>query len=116
MAVGADEGLARHAEAFQMHLVADTVAGAGEPDPMLFCHGLDITVVVGVLKAGLEGVVVDIGHGQLRFHPVQAHGLKLQIGHCSGGVLGEGLVYSQGRLLSRLHTAGHQVFLYNLLG
>ena len=67
VAVGADEGLARHAEAFQMHLMADAVAGAGEPDAVLVGDGLDVPVIVGVFKAGLEGVVVDIGHRPLRF-------------------------------------------------
>ena len=109
MAVGADQGLARHAEALQMHLMADAVARAGKPDPVLFRHRLDVAVVVGVFKARLEGVVVDIGHGALRLYPVQTHGLKFQIGHSAGGVLGQGLVDPQGGLLTGDHAAAHQV-------
>ena len=85
--VGADEGLSRYAEAFQMHLMADAVAGAGEPDAVLGGNGLDVPVIVGVFKAGLEGVVVDIGHGLLGFDTRNAHSLKLQISHRSGSVL-----------------------------
>ena len=92
-----------------MHLVADAVAGAGEPDAVLGGNGLDIAVVVGVFKAGLQGVVVDIGHGPLGFHPVDAHGFKFQIGHGAGGILGQGLVNAQGHLSPRLHAAADQM-------
>ena len=107
--VGADEGLPRYAEALQMHLMADAVAGAGEPDAVLGGNGLDVPVIVGVLKAGLEGVVVDIGHGSLCFDPVNAHGLKFQIGHGAGGILRQGLVNAQGHLSPRLHAAADQM-------
>ena len=107
--VGADEGLPRYAEAFQMHLMADAVAGAGEPDAVLGGNGLDVPVIVGVFKAGLEGVVVDIGHGSLCFDPVNAHGLKFQIGHGAGGVLCQGLVNAQSHLSSRLHATADQM-------
>ena len=109
MTVGADEGLPRYAEALQMHLMADAVAGAGEPDAVLGGNGLDVPVIVGVLKAGLEGVVVDIGHGSLCFDPVNAHGLKFQIGHGAGGILRQGLVNAQGYLSPRLHAAADQM-------
>ena len=109
VAVGADKGLPRYAEAFQMHLMADAVAGAGEPDAVLGGNGLDVPVIVGVFKAGLEGVVVDIGHRPLCFDPVNAHGLKFQIGHGAGGVLCQGLVNAQSHLSSRLHAAADQM-------
>ena len=63
MAVRADERLAGLAEALQMYLMADAVAGAGEAHAVFARHGLDKAVVVGVFKAALEGVVVYIGHG-----------------------------------------------------
>jgi hypothetical protein len=107
--VGADEGLPWYAEAFQMHLMADAVAGAGEPDAVLGGDGLDVSVVVGVFKAGLEGVVINIGHRSLGFDPVNAHGLKFQIGHGAGGILGQGLVDAQSHLSSRLHAATDQM-------
>ena len=109
VAVGTDEGLARYAEAFQMYLMADAVAGAGEPDAVLGGNGLDIAVVVGVLKAGLQGVVVDIGNRTLRLDPVDPHGLEFQIGHGAGGVLRQRLVDPQSHLCSRFHGAADQM-------
>ena len=111
MAVGADQRLAGHAEALQVHLVADPVAGAGEADAVLLRHGLDIAVVVGVLEAALEGVVVDVGHGQLGAHPLDAHGLEFEVGHGAGGVLGQGLVDAQGDLAAGGHVPGDEVVL-----
>ena len=109
MAVGADEGLAGDAEALQVDLVADAVAGAGEVQAVLLCHGLDVPVVVGVLKAGLQGVVVDVGHAALRPHPGDAHGLKLQVGHGARGVLGQRLVDAQGYLAAGGHVPADQM-------
>ena len=37
VAVGADQGLAGNAEALQMHLMADAVAGAGKVECRAFC-------------------------------------------------------------------------------
>ena len=62
MAVRADQGFARDAEPLQMYLMADAVAGAGEIQAVLFAHRLDIPVIVGVFKAGLKCVVVDVRH------------------------------------------------------
>ena len=109
VAVRADEHLARLAEALELHLVADTVARAGEPDAVLFGHGLEIAVVVRVFKAGLQRVVVHIGHAQLGLHTRDAHRLKLQIGHRAGGVLCECLVDAQRDLAAGRHVAVQQV-------
>ena len=109
VAVGADERLARLAEALELHLVADAVARAGEPDAVLLGHGLEIAVVVRVFKAGLQRVVVDIGHAQLGSDARDAHRLKLQIGHRAGGVLRERLVDAQGDLAAGRHVAVQQV-------
>ena len=81
MAVRADQGLARNAEALQVHLVANAVARAGEVNAMLLRHGLNVSVVVGVLKAGLQGVVVDVRHGALGFDPIDPHSLEFQVRH-----------------------------------
>ncbi len=67
VAVGADQGLAGNAEALQMYLMADAVAGTGKVNAVLFGDRLNKAVVVGVFKAGLQGVVVDIGDGLSRF-------------------------------------------------
>ena len=87
VAVGADQGLAGNAEALQMNLMADAVSGTGKVNAVFFGHRLNKAVVVGVFKAGLQGVVVDIGHGLLGFDTRNAHSLKLQISHRSGSVL-----------------------------
>ena len=105
VAVRADEGLARHAVALQVHLVADAVAGAGEVHPDLFGHGLGVFVVVGVFKARLQGVVVDVGDRFFGLDPGDADGLEFQIGHGPGGVLGEGLVDFQADLAAGRHVA-----------
>ena len=70
-----------------MYLVADTVAGAREPDPVLFCDASYEAVVVGVLKAGLESVVVDVSYRAFGFYAVNAHSFELEICHSSGSVL-----------------------------
>ena len=60
VAVRADQGLARDAEALQMDLVADVVTRPGEVDAVLFGDGADKAVVVRIFKAGLKGVVIDV--------------------------------------------------------
>jgi hypothetical protein len=92
VAVAAQERGAGHAEPLQVDLVADAVAGPGEDQAEPLGRGLEVAMVVGVLEAHLHGVVVHVGHGEVRADPVQAHGLELEVGHGAGGVLGEGLV------------------------
>ena len=72
-------------------------------------------MVVRVFKAGLQRVVVDIGHAQLGLHARDAHRLKLQIGHRAGGVLCERLVDAQGDLAAGRHVAVQQVRADDLL-
>ena len=115
MAVRADEGLARLTEPLQMHLVADAVAGAGEVDTVLAAHRLDVAVVVGVLKARLQGVVVDIGNRQLGAHAGDADGFKFKISHGSRGVLCQCLVNAKGNLVSGNHLALNKMLLYDFL-
>ena len=103
MAVGADERLSGDAEALKMDLMADSVSGAREVNAVLFGHRLDKAVVVGVFKAGLQGVVVDIGDGTLCFDAVYAHRLKFQIRHRAGGVLRQRLIDPEPNLRAGLH-------------
>ena len=109
VAVGADEGLAGLAEPLQVDLVADAVAGTGEVHAVLGGHGLQVTVVVGVFVTALEGVMVHIGYAQLGLDLGDAHGLKFQVGHGAGGVLGQSLVDLQGDLTAHGHIACHQM-------
>ena len=109
VAVRADQGLSRNAEALQVHLMADAVARTREIDAVLAADRLNVAVVVGVFKAGLQGVVVDVGHAALGPDAVDAHGLKFQISHGAGCILGQGLVNAQGNFAARRHVPLHQV-------
>jgi len=55
-------------------------------------HRLEIAVVVRILKADLNGVVINIAYGQLGPDPGNVHGLELQVSHRAGGILREGLI------------------------
>ena len=76
-----------------MHLMADTVSGAGKAYAVLFGHRLNISVVVCVFKARLKGVMIYICNGELGFDSLRAHSFKLEICHCSRRVLRQRLVY-----------------------
>ena len=116
MGVGADEGLARDAEALEVYLMADAVAGTGEPDAVLLGDGADEAVVIHVHEAVLEGVVVDVGHAALGAHARHADGLKFEIRHGAGGILGERLVDADADLLSLDRLAVHKVRTQDLFG
>ena len=95
--------------------MADTVTGTGEANAVLFGHGLDVTMVVCVFKACLQGVVVDIRHGKLCFYALDAHGFQLQISHRARGVLRKGLVDAQTDLRSGDHFARNEMIFDDLL-
>ena len=98
-----------------MHLMADAVAGLAEIDAVLFRHGGNVLVIVRVFKAGLQGIMVDIGHAALCFHPVNAHGFQLQIGHCPRGILRQRLIDPDRDFLARHQLALEQVIFQNFL-
>ena len=70
---------------------------------------LEVAVVVRVFKAGLQRVVVDVGHAQLGLYARDAHRLELEIGHRAGRVLRERLVNAQGDLAAGGHVAAQQM-------
>ncbi len=92
VAVGADQGLAGLAKALQMHLMADAVAGARKINAVLFAHRLNKAVVVGIFKACLQRVVINIGDALLGLDARNAHRLILDIRHCACRVLRQRLV------------------------
>ena len=116
VAVAAKQRFARLADAFQLHLMADAVARLAQIDAVLAGDACDIAVVVRVFKAGLEGVVIDVGHAAFGFDAFYIHGLKLQIGHGPGGILRERLVDADSDFAARLELAGYQMGGKNLLG
>lgn len=60
MAVRTDQRLSRFAESLKMNLMAYAVSRTGKVQPVFLCHRLNKPVVVGIFKAGLQGVVIDI--------------------------------------------------------
>ena len=109
MAVRADKGLSGNAEAFEMNLMADSVTGAREADSVLLCYCLNISVVVGIFKACLKCVVVDISNRQLGLYSFRAHSFKLKISHCARCVLCKCLVDAECYLASRFHFTRNKV-------
>ena len=109
MAVGADQRFAGDAEALQMHLMADAVSGAGKANAVLFRHALDKAVIIRVLKAGLQSVVVNVCHTQLRFDARNAHRFKFQVSHGAGRVLCQGLVNAQAHVRADGHFPAHKM-------
>ena len=116
VAVAAKQRFARLADAFQLHLMADAVARLAQIDAVLAGDACDIAVVVRVFKAGLEGVVINVGHAAFGFDAFYIHGLKLQIGHGPGGILRERLVDADSDFAARLELARYQMGGKNLLG
>ena len=98
-----------------MDLMADAVARTGETDAMLFGYGLDITVVVGIFKACLQGVVVDISNGKLSLDTFRAHCFKLKVCHRTCGILCESLIDAKSDLGTRDHFARNKVIFDDFL-
>ena len=115
MAVRADQGLARCAEALQMHLMADAVACLRVVDAVLLSDRTDIFVVVRILEAGLQGIVVNVSDRALGLDLIDAHRLKLEISHRAGGILRQRLIDLKADLLTQYHFAVYQVRFQNLL-
>ena len=111
VAVRSEERLTGHAETLEVQLVTDAVAGAGEVDAVAGRYRLEVAVVVGVHEPVLEGVVVNVAHGELGGDTIDVEGFELQVGHRAGGVLGECLVDLDGDLLSRAQGARDEVLL-----
>ena len=75
MGIRAEEGLTRDREPLQVHLMADSVSGLGEESPVFGRRRLQKQMVPGVLRPpGLQGVVIDVGDGELGPHPGKPDG------------------------------------------
>ena len=92
-----------------MYLMADAVAGAGVFQPVTARNALQIAVVIGIFKAALQRVVVNVRNGKFGFYPINAHGFKLQIRHRSGRVLCQRLIDADGNFFSGLHGSLNKV-------
>jgi len=60
--------------------------------------------------------VINITDGQFGTDLVDTHGLKLQVGHGSGGVLGKRLIDAQRNLGTRDEISFHQMGAENFVG
>ena len=109
MAVRAEQRVARHAEALQLHLMADTVAGLGAVNAMLFRHRLDVIMVIRIFKASLQRVMVKVRHGLLCLDALDTHRLELQVRHRTGGILRQRLVNADGDFRAGNQLAAEQV-------
>ena len=59
---------------------------------MFFADGLDKSVVIGIFKACLESIVVDVGNAFFGFDSGNTDSLKFKISHGTCSVLSESLV------------------------
>ena len=66
-------------------------------------------MIVGVFKAGLQCIMVDIRHRTLGAHARYAHRFKFQIRHGAGRILRQRLVDLQTDLAARFHLAADEV-------
>ena len=73
MRIAAEQRLARLAEALQVQLMADAVAGLRVDDAVTLGHRSEEVMVIRVLEANLDGVVVNVGYRQLVAHMADAH-------------------------------------------
>ncbi len=72
-------------------------------------------MIIGIHETALQCVVVDIAVG-LGPDPVDTHPFKLQVGHSTGCILGQGLVDFQPDRRAGLKVGGlSQMFIYNFL-
>jgi hypothetical protein len=112
--VGAEQGSARAREPLGVDLMADAVARPREPDAVLGREGLQEQVVVGVAVVELQRVVVDVLHGEIDLHLLEAERLELHAGHRAGRGLQQRLVGPERDLLAGVQAPLDQVRLKDL--
>ena len=113
--VGAEQGFAGDAVAFQVHLMTDSVSGTREADA--FCRGdaLEIEVVVAVFGTVLHHVVIDVGDREFGGDFFDAHGFEFEVRHGSGRILRKGLVDADCDGFAGDFRAGNDVIVEDLL-
>ena len=113
--VRSNQGLARNAKSLIMNLVADAVARSREVHTVLCSHGLNIFMIICILKSRLQSVVIHIRNGPLSLDLRNSHSLKLQICHCSSRILCQSLVNPEPDFLAHLHLTTNKVSFNNFL-
>ena len=66
-------------------------------------------MIIRIFEPLLQCQVVHVGHGQFGLDFLYAHGFELQVGHCTHGILGQGLVDFDTDFASGRHLAGNQM-------
>ena len=116
MAVRADERLAGRREPLAVDIVANAVAGPGEPRAVFRGDGLQKPVIIGVLEVDLKNVVVDVDDRCLDLDAVDFEELELHHGHRPGGVLGQRLIDAEGDLGTGYEVAADEVIFEDRAG
>ena len=62
MAVRAKQGFTRDSKSLKVYLMADTIAWSREVDSETCSYTLEESMIVGILKSCLQGVVINIAH------------------------------------------------------
>ena len=68
-------------------------------------------MVIGILKTGLESIMIDVTDREIGLDPWYSQSLELKISQCSGGVLGQSLINSDRDLVPRNHLSGDEMAL-----
>src|SRR5262249_8207939 len=92
VAVGADQGLARFAEALHVGGMADAVSRTAVPDAEAAAGGTQKEVLFAIQIIRLEEIMVDILGGDADLHALGAHRFKFQHDEHSQHVLWEYLI------------------------
>ena len=109
VAVRAQKRSSGQGEPPAVNQVTDAVSGPGHADSILFTHGDQIGVVVGVPVVQIDHVVVQIADRALGPDLWNAEGFKGNISQHPQSILGQGLVDAQGDLISLLRLPLNQV-------
>jgi len=72
-------------------------------------------MVVSVFKAILQHVVINVAYRQSGSCPGYSHRFELEVGHRSGCVLGECLIYADSNFSSRNYFTRDKVLLNDLV-
>jgi hypothetical protein len=107
--VGTKQEGAGFTKSFEVNLVADPVTGTREIETVFGGKGLEKEMVVGILKTGLEGIVIDVTDREFGPDPGNVQGLKLEVSQGPGSVLSQGLIDPESNLLTRDHLSGDEM-------
>ena len=115
MGVGTKKGFSGDSKALHVNGMAHSIASAAVPNTKLLSSALKEEVVIGILKVGLDQIVVDILSGKLCLDLITSHRLELEHHHRARCILAKGLINPQLNLFPHLHLAINEVALNQLV-